>query len=459
MISPRGNAESLAPPPVKVGSRWITLFTLAWLVIWTAQLTPLQLLLPLQLDTPDSAAGWVSGVVSSGIVLGVGGLAGVIAGPVAGALSDRGSGSRRRPWALGGIWVAAVCLVLTGVSQGPLLVGASWVGVSIGIAAASAAFTSMIADQLPAEQRGAASSAVGSSQALGIVLGVGAVVLFGLGVVAGYIVLALAIAVVGTAASLLLPDPPAVAHRPPGEATEPGPNDPAPTAANRARLRHQPGAQQRSRRERRTGSLATSLADRDFRWMLIGRLIVNIGNALGTALLLFFLLYGIGQPHASAEGNLLLLIVVYTLFVVLASIGVGIASDRIGRRRLFTVACAIVQATAGLVILASPTFTMTMIAAALMGIGYGGFSSVGLAFATDLLPSSRDNARDLSIVNVTAALGQLLGPVVGAGLVALVGGFWLLFLAATVLSLVGAGLTGLARETRVRPRVPDPIAQ
>lgn len=436
----------------RVGGWWFTLFTLAWLVIWTAQLTPLQLLLPLQLDTPDSAAGWVSGVVSSGIVLGVGGLAGVIAGPVAGALSDRGistrPGTRRRPWALGGIWLAAACLVLTGMSQGPWLVGASWVGVSIGLATASAAFTAMIADQLPAAQRGAASSAVGSSQAVGIVLGVGAIVLLGLGVVSGYLVLAVAIAVVGTATALLLPDPAPLAlpgtsatgTSAPRHALDPLDPDPvAPIATNR--------------------SLLDSLADRDFRWMLIGRLIVNIGNALGTALLLFFLLYGIGQPHATAEGNLLLLIVVYTVFVVLASIGVGVVSDRIGRRRRLTVACAVIQATAGIVILVSPTFEVTMIAAAFMGVGYGGFSTVGLAFATDLLPSSRDNARDLSVVNVTAALGQLLGPVIGAGLVALVGGFWLLFLGATLLSLVGAGLTALARETRAGAAVPDPATR
>jgi MFS family permease len=69
-----------------------------------------------------------------------------------------------------------------------------------------------------------------------------------------------------------------------------------------------------------------------------------------------------------------------------------------------------------------------------------------LAFATDLLPSEKDHARDLGVVNVIAALGQLLGPVIGAGLVALVGGFWLVFAAAAVLSLVGAGLTALARE-------------
>ena len=135
----------------KVGAGWFLLFTLAWLAIWTVQLTPVQLLLPDQLDTPGAAGTWVYGVVYSGVVLGVGGLAGIVAGPLSGALSDRTRTpwGRRRPWAAGASWLTAVCLLLTGLAQGPWLIGLAWTGVSIGIAVASAAFTALIADQLP----------------------------------------------------------------------------------------------------------------------------------------------------------------------------------------------------------------------------------------------------------------------------------------------------------------------
>ena len=396
----------------KVGAGWMTVFTIAWLVIWTAQLTPVQLLLPLQLDTSEQ--DWITGVVSSGLVLGVGGLAGIIAGPLSGALSDRTgpARARRRPWALGGIWVAAVFLVLTGFVEGPWAVGACWVGVSIGIAVASAAFTALIADQLPGSQRGAASSAIGSSQAAGIVLGVGLVVLLGLGVLAGYLLLAAVLAVVGTAAALLLPDPAAPASARP--------------ARDRARL--------------------SSLRDHDFAWMLGGRLVTNTGNALGTALFLFFLLHGLGQPSAAAQDNLLLLIVVYTVFVVAASVVVGIVSDRAGNRRSLTVLAAFVQALSGIAIALVPTFEMTLVAAALMGLGYGAFSTVGLAFAADLLPDEQDHARDLGLVNASAALGQVIGPVLGALLVALASGFWLVFVMAAVLSVAGGLMTALARR-------------
>lgn len=401
-------------PIRRAGARWMTLFTLAWLAIWTVQLTPVQLLLPLQLDTADD--DWIRGVVSSGFVLGIGGLAGVIAGPAAGALSDRSRGARgrRRPWALLGVWTAAICLALTGGAEGPWLVGACWVGVSVGIAVASAAFTALIADQLPAAQRGAASSVISSSQAVGIVVGVGLVVLLGLGVTAGYLLLAGIIAVIGTTAALLLPDPPATAAEVPER------------TARRPRL--------------------ASLRDRDFAWMLGGRLVANVGNALGTALFLFFLLHGLGQPNAQAQDNLLLLIIVYTVFVVLASVLVGLISDRTGRRRGLTVLATVVQALSGVAIVLVPTFEMTMVAAALMGVGYGAFSTAGLAFAADLLPDERDHARDLGIVNVTAALGQLIGPVLGALFVAMVGGFWLVFVMAAILSVAGGLMTARARQ-------------
>lgn len=391
------------------GAGWMTAFTLAWLAIWTVQLTPVQLLLPLQLDTTDG--DWIAGVVMSGLVLGVGGLAGVIAGPVAGALSDAAHPRRRRPWALGGVALSAAGLVATGFSTGPWAVGASWVGVSIGIAVASAAFTALIADQLPATRRGAASAVVGSSQAAGIVLGVGLVVLLGLDVAGGYLLLAAVVAAGGAIAAFLLPDPLASSSV-----------VSAPRSAPRL----------------------AALRDRDFSRMLAGRLVTNIGNALGAALFLFFLLHGLDQPVATAQDNLLLLIVVYTLFVVVASVAVGWWSDRSGDRRSPAVLATVVQAASGIVLVAVPTFEATIVAAALMGVGYGTFSTAGLAFATDLLPDPRRPARDLGIVTVTAALGQLIGPVLGAGLVALVGGFWLVFAAAAVLSLIGGALTALA---------------
>ncbi|WP_127819696.1 MFS transporter, partial [Microbacterium sp. CPCC 204701] len=236
----------------------------------------------------------------------------------------------------------------------------------------------------------------------------------------GYLLLAGVVAIGGTLTAVLLPDPQPLAPTPPT----------------------------RTARPRRAARLAV-LRDRDFAFMLWGRLAVNIGNALGTGLLLFFLLYGLDQETAAAEEGLLLLIVVYTVFVVAVSIVGGRYSDRTGRRRGLIVGSGLVQAAAAVLIAIAPTFEVTMVAAALLGVGYGAFSTVGLALATDLLPNEDDHARDLGLVTVSTNLGQLLGPLVGAGLVALVGGFWLLFAASAVISAVGA-LMYLAVRTPVR---------
>ncbi|MGX1694431.1 MFS transporter [Microbacterium keratanolyticum] len=404
-----------APAPTRVGGSWLTLFTIAWLAIWTVQLTPVQLLLPLQLDSQNTGGQWLDGVVWSGIVLSVGGGAGIIAGPLSGRLSDRTRSrwGRRRPWGIGGSLLAAASLVVTAFADGPVAVGAAWIGVSVGIAVASTALTALIADQLT-DQRGVASAAASSAQAVGIVVGVGAVVLLGLGIVESYLVLAGFIAIVGVATAVLLPDP---AH-----------------------------AETQGTQETQRGPRSSSLRDRDFLWLLSGRLVVNIGNALGTALLLFFLIYGIGIPAASAEDSLLLLIVIYTVFVVLASIVAGAISDRRGAHRALTIIAALIQGVAGIAILASPTFEMLLVAAGLMGTGYGAYMAVSLSFSTLLLRDPEDHARDLGVVNVSASLGQLLGPLLGAGLVALVGGFWLLFAGAAALSIVGAVMTFAVRN-------------
>lgn len=427
--------KALMPRDGRVGGGWLTLFAVAWLAVWTVQLTPVQLLLPLQLDTPGGQNDWITGVVWSGLILSVGGIAGVIAGPLAGMLSDRTRSrwGRRRPWAIGGSALTAASLLLTGAATEPLAVGAAWIGVSVGIAVVSAALTAMIADQVFA-QRGTASAFVSSAQAVGIVVGVGAVVLLGLGIGASYVVLAVFILVVGVGTAVLLPDPPASREHPPAG-------------------RPQHATTHRDWRER-----LGVLRDGNFMWVLASRLTVNIGNALGTALLLFFLLYGVGSPAATAEDDLLVLIVIYTIFVVAASLVAGSLSDRTGRRKPIVIVAALVQALSAVMILVSPTFVGTAIAAGVMGVGYGAYMAVSLALATDLLPRVENHARDLGIVNVSASLGQLLGPLLGAGLVALVGGFWLLFLVAGILSVIGAVMTVAVRPARVS-RQPHPAVR
>jgi len=142
-----------------------------------------------------------------------------------------------------------------------------------------------------------------------------------------------------------------------------------------------------------------------------------------------------------------------------ASVVAGAISDRTGRRRGMTVAAAFVQGAAALLLAVFPSFDIALVAAALLGVGYGAYMAVGLALGTDLLPFAEDSARDLGFVTVAASLGQLLGPLVGAGLVAAVGGFWLLFLGGAVLSVLGGLMTLMVRAESRHPSSPAPDPQ
>lgn len=391
-----------------VGPGWMGLFCVAWLAIWTAQLTPTQLVLPEQLDAPNGPRRWMDGVVYFGLVFAGGGVASLIAGPVAGALSDRTRSrfGRRRPWMIAGLVIAAGSLVLLGRPSGPVGIGAVWVLVCVGIAIATAAYTAVVADQVPEEQRGFVSGFIGAPQAAGMILGVGLLVGLGLDPRGGYILLAVLLLVLGLPTVFLLPDPAVTS-----------PAGPAPARAGR-RLWVSP-------REHP-----------DFFWVLASRALINIGNALGTALLLYFLMYGLHDRDA--DTHLFALISVYTIFVVAAALFGGRISDRIGRRRLLVAVASLLQALAAGLLVVVPSLHVAAVSAGLLGLGYGSFLSVDLALATSVLPAAADHAKDMGVMNMAQTGPQTVAPLFGAFIVAATGGFAFLFATAAALSVVGA---------------------
>jgi MFS family permease len=81
---------------------------------------------------------------------------------------------------------------------------------------------------------------------------------------------------------------------------------------------------------------------------------------------------------------------------------------------------------------------VAIVAAGLLGIGYGAFLSVDQALATQVLPNALTRGKDLGIMNIATTVPQALGPLLGAWLVAVVVGFTGLFLIAAIASVLGA---------------------
>jgi len=178
------------------------------------------------------------------------------------------------------------------------------------------------------------------------------------------------------------------------------------------------------------------VAHPDFGWTLSSRILVNLGNALGTTLLLYFIMFGLNRPE-TAEEDLLQLTVIYLVTFIIAALGFGRLSDVIRKRKPFVYAAAYLQGLAALLLAFVPDFSIAMVGAGLLGIGYGCFMAVDQALATQVLPSSHTRGKDLGIMNIATAVPQAVAPLLGAFVVAALGGFTGLFIASAAFAALG----------------------
>jgi MFS family permease len=402
-----------AEPTRRVGGAWIALFATGWFGIWMAQLTPIQLLLPTQvqavlgnhwtiakafsvnannLQTAQQAAttshDWTQSVLAFGIISGIAGVCALIAYPLTGALSDRTTSrfGRRRPWILSGVVVFGVSLILLGLQTSIVGVGVFWSTTIIGFCIASAAMTSTISDQVPVNQRGFASAWISAPQAIGTIVGLVLVVALGLSIFVGYTGVGILVIVLALPFIATVPD-------------QQIRKDQRPRGGFGALL---------------SGFWINPVKHPDFGWTLLGRILVNLGNAFGTTLLLYFLEYPLQFNSTVATNNLLELTAVYLVFFVAAAVILGRVSDRIGRRKIFVYIAAYVQAAAALILAFVQTFDVALVAGALLGLGYGCYMAVDQALATQVLPDAHSRGKDLGIMNIATAGPQAFGPLLGA---------------------------------------------
>jgi MFS family permease len=400
---------ALGEPTRRVGAGWIAAFATVWFGIWMAQLTPVQLLLPAQIDAQLHPDDWVDSVMAFGVISGIASLFVIVAYPLTGALSDRTASrfGRRRPWIAAGAVVFSLSLVALGFQTELWAIGATWVAATVGFCIMTAALTATISDQVPVGQRGFVSGWMSAPQAVGIIVGLVLVTMLVTGTVAGYAVIALALVV------LALPF---------------------------LRRHDEPLAPGERARVTARGVIASLwISPRrypDFGWTLMSRVLVSIGNALGTSLLLYFLMFGLGDENA--EDDLIILTLIYMVFVIVASLGFGRLSDRLGRRRVFVFVAAALQGLAALLLALVPDLTVAMIAAGLLGLGYGSFLSVDQALATQVLPDPAARGKDLGIMNIASAVPQSIAPLLGAVAVVATGSFTLVFVLGALFAFAGA---------------------
>lgn len=327
-----------------------------------------------------------------GYLYSLGALPALLVPLIIGALSDRCTSrfGRRRPYiAWGGvIGIGGLSLMLMAANQLSLpLYFAGYLVLQLGMNTAIAAFSGIIPDQVPENQRGTASGymAVMSNVAT-LIGGVGSGLLVGdnpplvytlLIIVFGFFLI---LSVWGIKENRL--------------------EGPVP------KMRWKPYFR----------SLYQVLIDfRDFRWVWITRFLMMLGFYAVSPYILYYLRdkLGILQPSAEAGIVMGLILVGATISGLIG----GAISDRTGRKPIVYVASGI-MAVMILSFIFFRTLEAALVAGLLFGIGYGAYISVDWALGADVLPSKVDAAKDMAVWHVAMVLPQQIAPLISGELLA-----------------------------------------
>ncbi|MFF3493651.1 MFS transporter [Streptomyces sp. NPDC002795] len=399
---------ALQEPSERVGRGWTAALSLANGAIWVGWYGPLQILLARQSEhfapgtglSKESLLAWVTGV---------GAVVSLAANPLFGALSDRTVSryGRRTPWIVAGAAGGALSLLLLGGAGAVWVLFAGWCLVQLALNAAFAAVTAAVPDRVPRRQRGAVGGWLGAAQILGVVVGTGLATVAG-GVGVGY---------AACAAFTLLGVAPYVLRHP----------DLRLAPADRPAW---------SWRRFAAGFWLSPRRYPDLGWAWLTRFLINLGNAL---VLLYLYYYLRDRLHLDDPDSGVLVLTAVNGVTLLATVVVGGAwSDRVGRRKPFVLWSGVLMAAATGMLAGWQTWTGAVVAAAVLGVGFGVFTSVDFALMTDVLPKALDHGKDLGVINIANSLPQVAAPALAAPLVNQLGGYRVLYLVAAGVGLAGA---------------------
>ena len=404
---------ALEEPTVPVRRGFITAVVLANLGIMLAFYTPIQNLLPrlaqdVAPDSKEAALAWITGA---------GAFASIIFNPLAGALSDRTTArwGRRKPWVLLGALVGAMAILALGLPGTVIGLAVIWFLAQMSVNAAYAGLTATVPDQVPIRQRGLVSGWVGLAQTLGVVLGVAIVSFVVTDLRTGLLVTAVLLVI------LVLPFVLGARDIPLGRANQP------PFSLG-TWLR---------------GFWISPRLHPDFAWAWLTRFLMMLGNAMATLYLLFWLQDEVG--YAEPEQGQTVLIALYAVGTMLTAVVFGAMSDRSGRRKIYVISATAVMAVAAIILAFFPVFPAAMLAALILGLGYGMYLGVDQALVTQVLPRAIDRGRDLGVINIANSAPQVLAPVIAAPIVTGAGGYTSLYLLTAAITLLSAVLV-----TRIR---------
>jgi len=387
---------------------YLSFYWLSSNVLWGAVIT---ILVPAQVSrmVPDAIQG-----TASGLAIALGSITGMVLPPFMGAWSDRVKFKigRRRPFML--IGTAINVLGLVGMAYFPFLSTSPLWGLTVAfwffVAAylvtnfgsnfATAPFNALMPDVVPPAQRGTAAGWLGLMTILGSGVGIfaaGQIVksadplpVFQSQIFTVYAIIGVLL-IIGVLVTVW------------GTKEKPLMTEPKPFHWNEF-----------------WAGLISPFRSRDFFWVFLTRLLMTMGFIGIQSFLLYYMrdvtvtFQAFGRTLASspeeAETWVLLLLLLFAVFSTLVA---GQISDRFGRKPLVYISGGIMSIVAvGLIV--AHAYSAALIIGALFGIGYGAYTSVDWALATDVLPNMDDAAKDMGIWHIALTFPQLAGaPIAG----------------------------------------------
>lgn len=406
--APGSIPAALQVPTRRVGAGWITALVIVHIGINVGFFAPIQVLLGLHAQQLD--ASQKNAILS--LVTGVGAAVSLVANPLFGALSDRSTSrfGRRIPWVFFGTIAGALALLLMSTAQTVSLLVLGWALMQAAGNAALAAIFAAIPDKVPVEQRGMVGGLVALGQTCGSLIGAVIGMYAAQDLVFGYAIVAVAVALCSIPYVMMRQDVPL-------------PKGALPALKAGEFLK---------------SFWINPVKHKDFGWAWLTRFMLYLGCQLCLVYLLFFLQDELGHPDP-AQG-VLVLTVIYAFCVIFSSVISGKLSDRDGKRKKFVITSSVIVAAAAGVLAFASSFTTAIIAAVLLGIGFGAYLAVDFALLTQVLPNADSRGKDLGMINIANSLPQVVAPLVAWLSVTWFGGYPTLFLISAVISLVGAAL-------------------
>lgn len=420
-----GNLEELnashTHPARSQTSLWVGLYMLASMIGGLSSVCIKQLLLPLQVSQLDPHNTYISFL----IVASLGAVAGLIASPLAGALSDRTTSrwGRRRPWIIGGVVTLAIGLIIMAFAPTILVLLGGEIIAQFGADTLLATETALIPDLVSPAQRSMVAAFNGMAPIVGGTVGLLLVArLTNVRIISqGYILLAVVSLVLVGIFLLVLRETPV-----PAEEVHP--------------FRLAAFLQSFWISPKRYPS---------FLYVVGSRCLVFLSFTMLGAYTLFYMQAVLHFSAVVASQDVATFQLLSTCAVLVGALAGGWLSRRVERLKPFVVFGALLMATGLLLIGFLHSWPIMQVAALIFGSGFGLYLGVDIALAVRVLPDTSSSGKDLGILHMAIFLPLVLSPILGSGLLTLFSNnFTLLFSIAASSSVFAAILIWPVKAVR-----------